>query len=48
MAAALVFLESNGIPIPESTRRLYEAMIAIADKRIGKLELAALFRELAP
>jgi len=47
MGAALIFLEGNGVSVPESTDELYEAMIAIAERRIGKPELAALFRRLA-
>jgi death-on-curing protein len=47
MAAALVFLEGNGITMPESTQKLYDAMIAVAEKRMNKTELAALLRELA-
>lgn len=47
---ALVFLESNGIrtsKVPNSL--LYDAMIAIAEKRLDKPGLAALFRtQLAP
>ena len=44
MAAALTFLRLNGRTIPRSTEALYEAMIAIAEHRIGKPELAALLR----
>lgn len=46
MAAALVFLELNGARIPERTNLLYEAMIAIAEKRSDKEQLADLFRSL--
>jgi death-on-curing protein len=46
MSAALVFLEGNGVPVPEATGELYEAMIAVAGRRIGKPELAALLRRL--
>lgn len=46
MGAALVFLEGNGISVPEATAELYEAMIAIAAHRMGKPELAALLRRL--
>jgi death-on-curing protein len=46
MSAALVFLEGNGMPVPEFTDELYAAMIAIAERRIGKPELAALLRHL--
>src|SRR5260221_11156540 len=47
MAAALIFLQGNGIAIPSQTDRLYEAIIAVAEKRIGKIQLAELLRELA-
>jgi prophage maintenance system killer protein len=47
MAAALIFLQGNGIAIPSQTDRLYEAIIAIAEKRMGKIQLAELLRELA-
>lgn len=47
MAAGLIFLQGNGIAIPSQTDRLYEAIIAIAEKRMGKIQLAELLRELA-
>lgn len=47
IAAALVFLDSNGIAIPSDTQHLYDAMIGISEKRVGKADLAALLRELA-
>lgn len=46
MGAALVFLEGNGVPVPEATAELYEAMIGIAGRRIGKPELATILRRL--
>ena len=46
MSAALVFLEGNGMPVPQATGELYTAMIAVAERRIGKPELAALLRRL--
>jgi death-on-curing protein len=46
MSAALVFLEGNGVPVPEATGELYAAMIAVARRSIGKPELAALLRRL--
>jgi death-on-curing protein len=46
MAAALIFLQGNGIAIPSQTDRLYDAIIAVAEKRIGKIQLAELLREL--
>jgi death-on-curing protein len=47
MAATLIFLQGNVIAIPSQTDRLYEAIIAVAEKRIGKIQLAELLRELA-
>ena len=46
VAAALVFLEINGVPVPAETDRLYHAMIAIAEKRMNKDQLSVLLREL--
>ncbi len=46
LAAALVFLELNGISIVDPEGELYGAMIDIANKRLGKGGLAALFRRL--
>jgi death-on-curing protein len=46
MAAALVFLRLNGVTVPQATGELYAAMVAIAEKRMGKPELAALLRRL--
>ncbi|MGH7959298.1 MAG: type II toxin-antitoxin system death-on-curing family toxin [Opitutaceae bacterium] len=46
MDAALVFLEGNGVEVPEATSELYAAMFAIAERRMGKPELAALLRSL--
>jgi death-on-curing protein len=47
VAAALSFLKGNGVFIPASTDRFYQAMIAVAEKRMDKAQLAALFREVA-
>lgn len=47
MAAALVFLKVNRVTVPQATDELYAAMIAIAQRRMGKPELAALLRRLA-
>jgi death-on-curing protein len=45
MSAALTFLEGNGINIERyDGAELYDAMIAIADKRLDKTGLAAMFR----
>jgi death-on-curing protein len=46
IAAAITFLEGNGVPTKTSTEPLYDAMIAIAEKRMTKIELAQLFRDL--
>jgi death-on-curing protein len=47
LLAALVFLDLNGIVIRDPSGALYEAMIAIAERRMDKLGLAALLGELA-
>jgi death-on-curing protein len=44
IAVALVFLRLNGVTVSRATDELYAAMIAIAEKRMGKPELAALLR----
>ncbi|RBP37396.1 death-on-curing protein [Roseimicrobium gellanilyticum] len=47
VAAALVFLSGNGIAIVNKyDDEIYDGLIAIAEHRIGKAELAALFRRL--
>lgn len=47
LAAALVFLDLNGITIADPEGKLYTAMIEIAEKRLGKDGLGGLLRELA-
>jgi len=47
LAAALIFLEMNGILIKDPKDRLYDAMIKLATHRFGKKALAALLEELA-
>ncbi|MBI2926868.1 MAG: type II toxin-antitoxin system death-on-curing family toxin [Verrucomicrobia bacterium] len=47
IGSALTFLELNGVTIPPNEETLYDAMIAIAEKRMDKAGLAALFRHLA-
>jgi death on curing protein len=47
LAAALVFLDLNGITIADPNGRLYTAMIDIAEKRLDKQGLGNLLRELA-
>ena len=45
MGAALTFLESNHTDVAQFDGvRLYDAMIAIAEKRLDKAGLAAVFR----
>jgi death-on-curing protein len=46
IAVALVFLRLNGVVVSRATDELYSAMIAIAQRRMGKPELAALLRRL--
>ncbi len=46
VAAALLFLEVNGISTDFDSLPLYEAMIAVAEKRMGRSDLAALLRGL--
>ena len=45
--AALMFLAINGHPVPTDDARLYDAMIAIAERRMTKAELGELFRALS-
>lgn len=47
LAAALVFLDLNGVFIRDPGGRLYESTIAIAERRSSKADLAVLLRELA-
>ena len=47
IAAALSFLEGNGVALPASTDRFHEAMIAVAERRMDKTQLASLFRQVA-
>ncbi len=46
MGTAMAFLESNRIETHTATAELYEAMIAIAEKRMTRSELAILLRKL--
>jgi death-on-curing protein len=47
VASAYVFLEGNGVQVSrEHDETVYDALIAIAEKRMTKPELAALFRRL--
>jgi death-on-curing protein len=47
MAAALTFLRLNGRSVPQNTEELHVSMIEISARKIGKPELAELFRKLA-
>jgi death-on-curing protein len=47
LAAALIFLELNDISIEDPEGRLYEAMVKVSTRRMGKKALAALLEELA-
>lgn len=47
LAAALVFLDLNGVELEDPDERLYDAMIAIAERRLDKDGLSALLRGLA-
>ena len=46
LAAATTFLELNGVETNADQAALVEAMLAIAERRLDKAGLAALFREL--
>lgn len=49
MGSALTFLEGNGVDIEKyDGAELYDAMIAIADKRLDKAGLAEIFRKHLP
>jgi death-on-curing protein len=45
-ATALSFLDVNGIALDHSSDLLYDATMAVAEGRLGKEELATLFRRL--
>lgn len=45
VAAALTFLKGNGVELRLDDANIYEAMIAIAEKRMTKQDLAAAFRK---
>ena len=47
LAAAYVFLSLNGFRLIEQDDRLYEAMIAVGTRRLDKVGLAQLLRELS-
>jgi death on curing protein len=47
LLAALVFLDLNGVEIADSEGRLYDAMIAIAERKLDKPGMGHLLREVA-
>lgn len=47
LVAALVFLDLNGATLVDPEEKLYDAMIAIAERRMDKDGLSELLRELA-
>lgn len=47
IAAALTFLRLNGQTVTRHTDELYAAMIAVAERRLDKVGLAALLRSLS-
>lgn len=47
-ACALVFLAGSGIRVPRDDGQLYNAMIAIAKRELGKAGLAAVLRRQFP
>jgi death-on-curing protein len=46
LATGLVFLDQNGIGLDDPEERLYDVMIEIATRAIGKPEIAATLRSL--
>ena len=47
LAAALVFLEINGISASDPAGELYHMMMSIASGKVGKTDLAKIFRKLS-
>lgn len=47
LLAAIVFLDINGVTINDPEGRLYDAMIAIAERRLDKAGLASVLERLA-
>jgi death-on-curing protein len=47
MGAALVFLDINGVDVPEATDALHQAMLDVSTRRLDKTGLARLLRGLA-
>jgi death-on-curing protein len=46
LASGLVFLHQNGIALEDPDERLYDVMISVATKAIGKPEIATTLRSL--
>ena len=46
LAEAQAFLDGNGVAVPAATEELFAAMIALAEGRMDKAELAAVLRRL--
>ena len=46
VACALIFLEGNGVPTDGDAFPLYEALVAVGERRMNKAELAERFRAL--
>ncbi len=44
--AALAFLQVNGVTIQKDSMPLYDALVAVAERRMTKAELAERFRQL--
>jgi death on curing protein len=44
LATALTFLDLNGHSVPESGQALYDAMMAVAQDKLNKEQLAELLR----
>ncbi len=47
VAAALTFLEGNGVSTDFDGMPIYQAMIDVVEKRVDKLQIASLLRQLA-
>jgi death-on-curing protein len=47
LGCALLFLKLNGVEIDDPTEELYGAMIALAERRLDKAGVAALFERLS-
>src|SRR5829696_6639768 len=47
LVSALVFLDINGFEVLDDEMKLYDAMIAIANKEMDKYDLAELFKRLS-